>query len=91
MKFIETSAKNATNVEEAFLTMTKEIVNLKKSQPQMRDEILGLERDNSRLKDLLEKESLLREEIEKLDQKISVSESQYNEYKKHYQYYNVEQ
>lgn len=32
MKFIETSAKNATNVEEAFMTMTKEIVNLKKRQ-----------------------------------------------------------
>lgn len=30
MKFIETSAKNASNVEEAFMTMTKEIVSLKK-------------------------------------------------------------
>jgi Ras-related protein Rab-1A len=32
MKFIETSAKNATNVEDAFQTMTKEIVNIKKKQ-----------------------------------------------------------
>ena len=30
MKFIETSAKSAYNVEEAFSTMTKEIINLKK-------------------------------------------------------------
>lgn len=30
MKFIETSAKNASNVEEAFMTMTREIVSLKK-------------------------------------------------------------
>ena len=30
MKFIETSAKSASNVDEAFTTMTKEIINLKK-------------------------------------------------------------
>ena len=30
MKFIETSAKNADNVEEAFTTMTKEIISIKK-------------------------------------------------------------
>lgn len=32
MKFIETSAKNATNVDDAFMTMTTEIVNIKKKQ-----------------------------------------------------------
>jgi Ras-related protein Rab-1A len=37
MKFIETSAKNAKNVEEAFMTMTKEIVNLKKKQKEQED------------------------------------------------------
>ena len=35
MKFIETSAKNATNVEDAFVTMTKEIVNIKKQQKEI--------------------------------------------------------
>lgn len=30
MKFIETSAKSATNVEEAFTTMTREIIEIKK-------------------------------------------------------------
>lgn len=39
MKFIETSAKNATNVEEAFMTMTKEIVNLKKKQKESDDSV----------------------------------------------------
>ena len=38
MKFIETSAKNASNVEEAFLTMTKEIINLKKKSKETEDD-----------------------------------------------------
>ena len=33
--FIETSAKNATNVEQAFMTMANEIKNRMASQPQM--------------------------------------------------------
>ena len=37
MKFIETSAKNATNVEEAFITMTKEIVNKKRQEKEKDD------------------------------------------------------
>ena len=32
MKFIETSAKSASNVVEAFETMTKEIIQIKKQQ-----------------------------------------------------------
>jgi len=34
MKFIETSAKDATNVEEAFMTMTKEIIKIKSTKPE---------------------------------------------------------
>lgn len=42
MKFIETSAKNATNVDEAFLTMTKEILRIKSSKPEKEDKKQGL-------------------------------------------------
>lgn len=37
MKFIETSAKNASNVEEAFMTMTREIVSLKKKSKDLEE------------------------------------------------------
>ena len=42
MKFIETSAKNATNVDEAFLTMTKEILRIKSLKPEKEDKKQGL-------------------------------------------------
>lgn len=38
MKFIETSAKSDINVEEAFMTMTKEIVQYKKKNVEQEDE-----------------------------------------------------
>ena len=38
MKFIETSAKSASNVVEAFETMTKEIIQIKKQQVDIDDE-----------------------------------------------------
>jgi len=37
MKFIETSAKSSVNVEEAFTTMTKEIIQLKKKSVEQED------------------------------------------------------
>lgn len=37
MKFIETSAKSAFNVDEAFTTMTREIINLKKKSVEQED------------------------------------------------------
>ena len=37
MKFIETSAKSAENVENAFNTMTKEIINIKKKSKVQED------------------------------------------------------
>ena len=37
MRFIETSAKTDTNVEQAFMTMTKEIVALKKKSVEQED------------------------------------------------------
>ena len=37
MKFIETSAKDATNVDTAFTTMTKEIINQKKKTVETSD------------------------------------------------------
>jgi hypothetical protein len=37
MKFIETSAKSSHNVEEAFTTMTKEIIQLKKKTVEQED------------------------------------------------------
>ena len=37
MKFIETSAKSSLNVEDAFTTMTKEIITLKKKSVEQED------------------------------------------------------
>lgn len=37
MKFIETSAKNALNVEDAFVTMTKEIIEIKSKAKESED------------------------------------------------------
>lgn len=46
MKFLETSAKNAANVEEAFTTMTKEIIAIKKkskgSEDKKKDNVIAL-------------------------------------------------
>ena len=46
MKFIETSAKTATNVQEAFVTMTKEIISLsaEKEKAVKKEGILKLHR-----------------------------------------------
>lgn len=38
MKFIETSAKTDINVEQAFMTMTKEIITLKKKTVEQDDD-----------------------------------------------------
>lgn len=46
MKFIETSAKNALNVEEAFTTMTREIININMKKK-------NLEKENDRRKNLV--------------------------------------
>jgi len=37
MKFIETSAKNALNVEDSFVTMTKEIIEIKSKTKESED------------------------------------------------------
>jgi GTPase SAR1 family protein len=47
MKFLETSAKDATNVSEAFITMTKEIIK-KSNKKEVNKPKIDITKDNSK-------------------------------------------